>query len=208
VDETLFADRLAAALAGDLKAREELLALLYQHLTSRAARQVRLTAGCGSHCAEDVVQEVLLAVVHSLHTFRGSSGGEFRKWGTVILRGRSVDHARKGRCARLRQADDISRHEVQAGETNGGGELGDEDAAAVVQIRDVLNQLPREQREAFELRFLDGLPFKDIASLQGVPLPTAMYRVSCARRRIQLAVGVLLTDDESGAEGETAARGG
>jgi RNA polymerase sigma-70 factor (ECF subfamily) len=48
--------------------------------------------------------------------------------------------------------------------------------------------LPVEQREAFVLRELEGLSYKEIAEVAGVPLGTVMSRLARARAQLQRAL--------------------
>jgi RNA polymerase sigma-70 factor (ECF subfamily) len=56
-------------------------------------------------------------------------------------------------------------------------------------VRAAIEQLPAEFREALTLRELEGMPYKEIADVAGVPIGTIMSRLARARRQLQ----VLLT---------------
>jgi RNA polymerase sigma-70 factor (ECF subfamily) len=52
-----------------------------------------------------------------------------------------------------------------------------------------LDQLAVEFREVLVLRELEGLSYKEIAQVAGVPIGTVMSRLSRARRQLMLALG-------------------
>jgi len=54
---------------------------------------------------------------------------------------------------------------------------------------ETLDQLLPEYREAIVLREIEGLTYKEIASVTGAPIGTVMSRLARARRRLQEALG-------------------
>jgi RNA polymerase sigma factor (sigma-70 family) len=52
-------------------------------------------------------------------------------------------------------------------------------------LRQALEQLPAEFREVIILRELEGLSYKEIATITAVPLGTVMSRLARARKRLQ-----------------------
>ena len=61
--------------------------------------------------------------------------------------------------------------------------LGDVDRQT---LRQALEELPLEFREAVILRELEGLSYKEIAGIVNVPIGTVMSRLARARKRLQL----------------------
>jgi len=55
-------------------------------------------------------------------------------------------------------------------------------------LRQALEELPVEFREVIVLRELEGLSYKEIASIVGVPLGTVMSRLARARHRLQTSL--------------------
>jgi RNA polymerase sigma-70 factor (ECF subfamily) len=52
-------------------------------------------------------------------------------------------------------------------------------------VKECLEALPIEYREAFVLRELEEMSYKEIADVAGVPIGTVMSRLSRARKRLQ-----------------------
>ena len=62
----------------------------------------------------------------------------------------------------------------------------------VEQVRRALETLPTDFREVLVLRELEGLSYKEIAVIVGIPLGTVMSRLARARERL---AGVLTPGD-------------
>src|SRR2546426_448138 len=60
--------------------------------------------------------------------------------------------------------------------------------AARESLREALDRLPPEFREVIVLRELEGLSYKEISDVAGVPVGTVMSRLSRARKRLQDAL--------------------
>ncbi len=56
------------------------------------------------------------------------------------------------------------------------------------QIAEAVDALPEDQREVFLLRQVQGLPFKEIAGIIGVPENTVKSRMRYALERLQEAL--------------------
>ena len=53
-------------------------------------------------------------------------------------------------------------------------------------VRTAIEQLPAEFREVITLRELEGLSYKEIADIAGVPIGTIMSRLARGRRQLQM----------------------
>jgi RNA polymerase sigma-70 factor (ECF subfamily) len=53
-------------------------------------------------------------------------------------------------------------------------------------LRSALEELRVEFREAIVLRELEGLSYKEIADISGVPIGTVMSRLARARKHLQI----------------------
>ena len=122
--------------------------------------------------ADDLVQDTLVRALRSEHLFHG---GDVRSWLYTILTNlnrnrlrslarRPTMHADRGqRCARCMP----------------GPEAGGRD------IERALALLVDEQRAALLLVVLEGLTYREVAEVQGVPIGTVMSRLARARMQIK-----------------------
>src|SRR5205807_7945253 len=64
-------------------------------------------------------------------------------------------------------------------------------------VRQALEELPVEFREVMVLRELEGLSYKEIAGIIGVPMGTVMSRLARARDRLQHGLARRLKNEDS-----------
>lgn len=142
--------------------------------------------------AEDLAQDVFVKIVQSAADFKHES--RFSTWAYAIARNICIDHLRK---MSFRQHPSLDQAQ---GDSADGPTLLDRTAdvhpsAAVDRkvigaelgrrITRCVEELPQEQREVFLLREVANLPFKDIATMTGVPENTVKSRMRYALERLQ-----------------------
>jgi RNA polymerase sigma-70 factor (ECF subfamily) len=130
--------------------------------------------------AEEIVQE---AFVRALRFFAGYRGGDGKAWFLAIVRSTFFSRKRGERPGALTTEFDEEVHGVDRDEPGPEAALLiAEDARAVSQA---LEELPVEFREVLVLREIEGLSYKEIAEVTGLPIGTVMSRLARARRRMQ-----------------------
>ena len=125
--------------------------------------------------AGDVVQE---ACVRALRHFDGFHGGDARPWFLAIVRNASLTWLSR----RPGEAAFDENRAVAAEPADASSEtalMRSDDRAA---LQRALETLPAEFREAVILRELEGMAYKEIAAVIGVPIGTVMSRLSRGRR--------------------------
>lgn len=132
--------------------------------------------------AQDVVQEAFL---RALKYFDRYKGGDARAWVLAIVRNTSHTWHRRER-ERPVEFDEAVHSESAEGNTPEAALLRAADRAMV---RRALDQLPLELRETIVLREIQGLSYKEIASVAGIPIGTVMSRLSRARGRLEQLLG-------------------
>jgi RNA polymerase sigma factor (sigma-70 family) len=144
--------------------------------------------------AEDVVQD---ACLRALRGIAGFSGGNARAWVLTIVRHTAYTWLGKNRPAALVVTDDLeavertqfSRGAAEPSETPEAALIAKADAA---RLESAIRKLPPPFRETLVLRDLQGLDYKEIAKVTGVPIGTVMSRLARARGRLM----TMLTKDE------------
>jgi len=129
--------------------------------------------------AEDVVQE---ATLRAYKFFGGYRGGDGRAWLLTIVRNTCYTWLQQNRAHEPATDFDEETHGVE-NVTPETILLGSVDRQM---LKDALEELPVEFREAVILRELEGLSYKEIASVINVPVGTVMSRLARARKRLQL----------------------
>ncbi|MGE0566119.1 MAG: sigma-70 family RNA polymerase sigma factor [Pseudolabrys sp.] len=121
--------------------------------------------------ADDLVQDTLVRALRSEHLFHG---GEIRSWLYTIL-----TNLNRNRLRALARRPALSPIEDNDAPDMAGPEAGARD------IERALATLVDEQRVALLLVVLEGLSYREVAEIQGVPIGTVMSRLARARSQIK-----------------------
>lgn len=174
---------LSAYRDGDAAAFETLLGRYRGPLFNVVLRSVR-----DRPLAEEIYQDVWMKVIERCGDFRGDA--KFSTWLYTIARNLCIDHQRRmkfRRHASLDQAapgSELTRVEMAS---NPGPPTDSLAAGRMMQdrIESAVSALPDEQREVFVLRQLQGMAFKEIAEVVGIPANTVKSRMRYALERLQ-----------------------
>ena len=156
----------------------ELEAVLVSHLDAAYTLARYLTRNDAA--AQDVVQDAALRALKYFGGFRGTTDADGRAWFLTIVRNTAYTWR--------------NRHHGDAVATEFNEELhsGDihDDPATALDLQQAIDALPLEFREVIVLRELEGLSYKEISDVTGVPVGTVMSRLSRARKRLQRTLSV------------------
>lgn len=124
--------------------------------------------------ADDLVQDTLVRALRSEKLFHG---GDIRSWLYTILtnlnRNRRRSLARRPSISQLNEDDEPSANGTEAEGRD---------------IERALFGLVEEQRSALLLVTLEGLTYREVADIQGVPIGTVMSRLARARAHIKASI--------------------
>jgi RNA polymerase sigma-70 factor (ECF subfamily) len=130
--------------------------------------------------AEDLVQEALLRAFRSFPGFRGADG---RAWLLTIVRNACYTWLNRNRSQEATTEFDEEVHTVDVDVLNPERLVLREGESA--RVRKALEDLPALFREVIVLREIEGMSYKEIASVADVPVGTIMSRLARARSRLQ-----------------------
>jgi RNA polymerase sigma-70 factor, ECF subfamily len=177
------AEMLRAVLAGDATAYRGLVekyqgrvyALLYGMVRNRED-------------ARDLTQDAFVKAYRSLEGFRLEAG--FYTWMYRIAMNLAIDFVRKrkrreivGFDENIAQRDDDGAIAEVHHEEGPGKAL--ERQQTLARIMDAMDELPEDQKQVVLLRELEGLSYKEIADVMGIPEGTVMSRLFYARKKLQ-----------------------
>ena len=142
------------------------------------------------HDAEDVVQE---AYLRALRFFGGFQGDDIRAWLLKVVRNTGYTWLKRNRP----QKPIVPIHDAITEQP------GDEfDPASRLNrattrdlIHEALEQMPAEFREAIVLRELEGLSYKQIATVAEVPIGTVMSRLARGRELLRRLLAERLPEE-------------
>jgi RNA polymerase sigma-70 factor (ECF subfamily) len=190
VDETL----VAQAANGNREAFDELV----RRYQSRMFQLVRILTS-GDADAEDLVQDTFVRAYRAVGQFRGDS--TFRTWlhriAMNVVRSHATRRNSRGDRRTLRYARGASP------DTDGGDEeseikrvASDDDLENAVVRRRMIDQalarLPPDLRLLITLRDVQGLEYREIALLTGLPMGTVESRIFRGRQRLRPMLEPLL----------------
>ena len=166
----------ARLMAGDQSA----LAEIYDRYVGLVFGMARRVLGDEAK-AEDVTQEVFVFIWEQPHRF-DPSRGSLRSWLGLLAHHRSVDRVRsevrrtRGE-ARIEPVDMITAEPSDVDDELSGAWLAD-------RVREALDQLPPEQREAVMLAYFGGRTYRQVATELDIPEGTAKSRLRLALAKL------------------------
>ncbi len=132
------------------------------------------------HDAEDMVQESYL---RAFRFFDGFHGTDARAWLLTIVRNTCYTWLQQNRPNEAMAPFDEEEHCAEDDVFNPATLAFRSEDAELLQR--ALAELPIEFREAIVLRDLEGMSYKEIAVIAGIPLGTVMSRLARARERLK-----------------------
>lgn len=153
--------------------------------------------------AEDIVQDAFL---RAFNAFDGFAGGDIKPWLLAIVRNLSYRWlARRKKAGNVISLDEALSARSRHGEgldlaAEGASAedllLGEAERALVIMA---LTELPPPFREAIVLREIEGLPYRDIAAVAGVPIGTVMSRLARGRAQLKARLTALFETEDRNA---------
>jgi RNA polymerase sigma-70 factor (ECF subfamily) len=172
---------------GDAKAFERLLARHKKAVYNFCFRMLGERTA-----AEDALQEVFLRVVRSAKDWEQNA--KFTTWLYTIARNHCIDALRKATYRKTASLDQALQEGEEPGSTLGDRVSDDQSVtpdrgAESLRLREKLSSaiasLSEDQREVFIMREYAGMPFKDIATVVGVPENTVKSRMRYALEHLR-----------------------
>lgn len=154
--------------------------IVNQHSHSLFRLAVMLTGDTAD--AEDILQETFLAAFRGWDRFEGRSSA--KTWLTRILVRKVARHHRYHRIRRMLSFDALSAP-MKAKVEGGYQERPITGKETEMDLERMLARLSREHREILVLREQQGLSYREISQILGVPAGTVESRLFRARREIR-----------------------
>ena len=183
------------AIAGDMGAFDALVMLFSDRVFGLSFRFLGDRAE-----AEDLSQEVFVAIYNNLHTFRGES--KLSTWIYRITKNRCLNRIkyleRRHQGRMLDVDDEFVGTRVRAEDFGPNGhkspvrKMENDQLSALLQAH--LDLLPEEQRLLLALRDLEDLTYEEIVEITDLPLGTVKSRIHRARSSLAKTLGPVLQE--------------
>ncbi len=171
----------------DEDAKARFAQVVLPHLPAAFALARSLTRN--SSDAEDVVQEACLRAYRAIG---GTTVANARAWVLTIVHNTARTWLSTNRSAAIFAVDNLEAAEQQSPSI--GTEIETPEAAVIaktdsVRLKAAMADLPPKFREVLVLREIEGLSYREIAEVTGVPIGTVMSRLARAREQLISAIG-------------------
>ena len=130
--------------------------------------------------AEDVFQDTFIKVIKTLKSGNYKEEGKFLPWVLRIAKNLVIDHFRKNkRMPMVRDTDEYSITEsLRLTDDNIEDKIVHEQI--LNDVRELIEELPPNQKEVVMMRHYAGMSFKDISEATGVSINTSLGRMRYA----------------------------
>jgi RNA polymerase sigma factor (sigma-70 family) len=130
--------------------------------------------------AEDIFQDTFFKIIDCFRKGKYNDEGKFLPWAQMIAHNLCMDHFRK-----IKRMPNIVNTEASnlfnfIGETEENREDKLVKEQTCLQLKDMINRLPDDQKEVLILRHYADLSFKEIAEITGTNINTALGRMRYA----------------------------
>lgn len=168
---------------GDRQAADELYTTVHQGLYYYISKTVN-----DPELAQDLLQETFIEIYQTIDKLNEPTA--FLKWSRQIAYHKCTAYARKTKDVLVDENEDgLSVFDtIEEDRTEFIPDEALDKADLKQTIRDMLAELPMEQRSAIMLRYFDEISVKEIAEIQGVTEGTVKSRLNYGRKAIQKSV--------------------
>ncbi|MBN2612850.1 MAG: sigma-70 family RNA polymerase sigma factor [Bacteroidales bacterium] len=134
-----------------------------------------------NHLAEDIFQDTFIKVIKSLHAGKYHEDGRFISWVMRIAHNLIIDHFRKKKRMSILHSDDYS-NQFLFDSCNSSLNVEEDSVQNQISkdVRNLVDELPPDQKEVVILRHYIGMSFKEIADFTNVSINTALGRMRYA----------------------------
>lgn len=130
--------------------------------------------------SEDIFQDTFIKVINSLQKGKYNEEGKFLPWMMRIAHNLMIDHFRKE--AKMRKVRPTAEFDIF--DVLDDGNKNQEEVMMQTQVhadlKILIDQLPKDQKEVLKMRYFEDLSFKQISNLTETSINTALGRMRYA----------------------------
>jgi RNA polymerase sigma-70 factor (ECF subfamily) len=138
--------------------------------------------------AEDLVQRTMVKAYSRFSSYRSDT--HLKAWLVRIMRNTWIDDHRRNKARPIEHlTGDVGDWEEQAYERHAGSGRDTVESRVIessveLEVRRAVRQLPMDLRTVIYYAYVEGLPHKQIAEIEAIPVGTVMSRLYRARRQL------------------------
>jgi len=138
--------------------------------------------------SDDIFQDTFIKVIKTLKSNSYNEEGKFLPWVMRIAHNLIVDHFRRNKkMPMFRETEEFSIFSIMSDDApNVEGQM------ITTQVEDdlkrLIQELPKDQKEVLEMRIYQDLSFKEISELTGVSINTALGRMRYALMNLRKVI--------------------
>ena len=138
--------------------------------------------------SDDIFQDTFIKVIKTLKSNSYNEEGKFLPWVMRIAHNLIVDHFRKTKkMPMFRETDEFSIFSIMS---DNAPNIESQIITTQVEsdLKKLIHELPKDQREVLEMRIYQDLSFKEISELTGVSINTALGRMRYALMNLRKVI--------------------
>jgi RNA polymerase sigma-70 factor (ECF subfamily) len=167
-----------------VKHKQKLFGFIYSKVSDR-------------HLAEDIFQDTFIKVIHTLKRGAYNEEGKFLSWVMRIAHNLVIDYYRKSsRMPKFNRTDEFNIFSVLS-DPSKNIESTIMEKQLYDQITDLIQYLPKDQKEVLRMRIYNELSFKEISENTGASINTVLGRMRYAlinMRKLVVKKDIVLTN--------------
>lgn len=138
--------------------------------------------------SDDIFQDTFIKVIKTLKSNSYNEEGKFLPWVMRIAHNLIVDHFRKTKkMPMFRETEEFSIFSIMS---DNAPNIESQIITSQVEedLKKLIHELPKDQREVLEMRIYQDLSFKEISELTGVSINTALGRMRYALMNLRKVI--------------------
>ena len=163
-----------------LQGNKSAISTLIEKHNRRVRDYIRMMVG-DADIANDIAQETFIKAVSVIDEGRYTDNGKFLSWVLRIAHNQVIDHFRSSRTQQTTTESEAG-YDILGSRSLADDNVEDKMVASQIEadVRRLVEQLPDDQRDVVQMRYYEGLSFKEIADKTDVSINTALGRMRYA----------------------------
>lgn len=134
--------------------------------------------------AEDIFQEVFVKIINTLKAGAYNEEGKFLPWSMRIAHNLVIDHFRRTSKVKMISESSSQKEDFSIFQLISSGDKNVQEKMTTLELQEqmveLVNHLPKSQKDIVRMRIFKDLSFKEIAEIENISINTALGRMRYA----------------------------